>query len=42
MLLHKAAYIQIVVITYNKALWYSLELSYIICVLVYYSLYSLT
>ena len=36
--LHKAAYMQIVVITYNKAKWYSLELSHIICELVYYSI----
>ena len=40
--LHKAAYIQIVVITYNKASWYSLHLSHIICELVYYIKYYLT
>ena len=33
---------QVVVITYNKATWYSLELLHIICELVYYSKYSLT
>ena len=38
MLLHKAAYMQVVVITYNKERCYSLELSHIICVLVYYSI----
>ena len=37
-ILHKAAYMQIIVITYNKAIWYSLELSHIICELVYYSI----
>ena len=42
MLLHKAAYVQIVVIIYNKERWYSLHLSHIICELVYYSKYSLT
>ena len=34
--LHKATYMQTVVIIY--ATWYSLELSHIICVLVYYSI----
>ena len=29
-LLHKATYMQLVVITYNKERWYSLELSHII------------
>ena len=33
-LLHKAAYMQVVVITYNKEKEYSLELSHTICVLV--------
>ena len=42
MLLHKATYMQVVIITYNKAIWYSLELSRIICKIVYYSKYSLT
>ena len=28
--MHKAAYMQVVVITYDKAKWYSLELSHII------------
>ena len=35
---HKAAYIQIFVIIYNKTTWYSLHLSHIICELVYYSI----
>ena len=40
MLLHKATYMQVVVITYNKEREreYSLELSHIICMLVYYSI----
>ena len=37
-LLHKAAYMQLVDIRYNKGREYSLELSHIIYMLVYYSI----
>ena len=36
MLLHKAAYMQVVVITYNKERWYSFGLSHIIKLNIYY------